>query len=163
MEFGVYKGKSLEFWSNNLKDEGVRIFAFDTFTGLPKSYRKLPAGTFSTDGDVPDIQDYRIKYVKGLFQKTVPKFFREYSLKRTNVIHIDSDLYSSASCVLHHLIPVISKKKTTILIFDEFSGSFGQHEFRAFVEISKIYNMEFTPLAADFNFQSVAFEANVKD
>ena len=128
LEFGVWKGDSMRVWLGLSKDPGSRFYGFDSFEGLPESWKNLKAGDLSVDGKLPDIDDERVTWVKGWFKDTLPQFVKTYDPKNKLVIHIDSDLYSSALYVLMYLDPFI--KPGTVLLFDDFSDI--HHEFAAF-------------------------------
>ena len=58
LEFGVYKGESIIAWTNINSSERSRFFGFDTFEGLPSEWLSdAPKGTFSTNGEIPWIND----------------------------------------------------------------------------------------------------------
>jgi hypothetical protein len=155
LEFGVYKGVSLKWWVENNKQPKSRFFGFDTFLGLPEAYRDYPLGFFSTNGKVPQINDPRIEYLKGLFTDTLPAFLKKYSLSSNRIIiHFDADLYSSTLYVLTSMAPFM--KKGTILIFDEFAGSFGEHEYRAFSDFISAYRINYEVLGAVSSYMHLA-------
>jgi O-methyltransferase len=128
LEFGVWKGASIKYWSEKNRHPDSRFIGFETFTGLPEAWEFRPAGTFDVGGEVPTIDDQRVTFKAGLFQQTLPEFLTKFAFRNRLVIHFDADLYSATLYVLarvHHLIP-----PGTILIFDEFGDV--RHEFRAY-------------------------------
>ncbi len=133
LEFGVYKGDSLKWWVNNVKNPKSRFFAFDTFQGLPEDWGTKEKGYFSTKGNLPSISDQRCHYEVGLFQETLYKFLEKYTLDRKMIVHLDADLYSSTLFLLTSLSSKL--KKGDILIFDEFYGE----EFQAFCDFKLAY------------------------
>jgi hypothetical protein len=60
----------------------------------------MPKGAFDVGGAPPEIDDSRIEWVVGYFQKTLPGFLKRYSPANQLVVHIDCDLYSSTLCCL---------------------------------------------------------------
>lgn len=74
LEFGVYKGNSIRRWAGLNTHPESRFVGFDSFEGLPTKWRQRPAGHFSTDGQVPTLDDPRVSFVKGWFNQTVPGF-----------------------------------------------------------------------------------------
>lgn len=143
LEFGVFKGKSIKYWTKLNTDENSRFHGFDTFSGLPESWDNftggLEKGFFDTKGQLPQIDDSRIAFYKGLFQDTFPSFLDNYNSENTLIINIDADLYSSTLFVLTAAHKIL--KKGSIIIFDEFSSML--HEFRAFEDYCKAYNVDF--------------------
>ena len=77
-EFGVFKGASIKYWSSLNTHDDSRFFGFDTFSGLPENWDNftggLQKGTFDTHGLVPNINDERVSFYKGLFQDTYQVF-----------------------------------------------------------------------------------------
>lgn len=146
-EFGVFQGASIKYWSKLNTNNDSKFYGFDTFSGLPESWDNftggLKKGTFDTKGKLPDIDDDRVSFHKGLFQDTLPGFLENYDSKNTLVINIDADLYSSTLFVLTQMHKLL--KKGSIVIFDEFSSVL--HEFRAFEDYCLAYNVDFELLA----------------
>ncbi len=131
LEFGVYKGDSISTWVNINNSIRSRFFGFDSFDGLPTQwFPDAPKGTFGTGGEIPIINDTRVKFIKGIFQETLRPFLETFERKNRLVIHIDSDLYSSAFFVLMNLHPLF--KNGDIVIFDDFIDPIG--EFLLFEE-----------------------------
>lgn len=137
VEFGVYQGRSVrtlrdELWMSRLWDprqRGKRIYACDSFRGLPGSYENLPAGNFATR--VPRLAGVRI--VEGFFEDSLtPELARE--IGRVSLAHFDADLHSSTACALDWVTPLL--QPGSLLLFDEFLGEDPAEE-RAFLEWSQ--------------------------
>lgn len=134
IEFGVWRGDSIrvvrdELWRSAIWDRAQRrkrIYACDSFAGLPDHYEHLPAGTFATP--VPTLRGVRI--VKGFFESSLtPDLAAE--IGRISLAHLDADLYESTRCALDWLTPLIGAG--SLLLFDEFAGE-DPAEARAFAE-----------------------------
>jgi methyltransferase family protein len=155
LEFGVYQGASMRWWSAVLKNPGSHLHGFDSFEGLPEAFDdtggKYTRGWFSTGGQLPQIDDPRVTFFKGWFSETLPG----YSLPDHEVlfINIDADLYSSTVDVLHALRPHI--RPGTYLYMDDMSRP--DHEPRALEEFMRESGLRFRPLAADVTLNNVLF------
>jgi O-methyltransferase len=139
LEFGVFDGYSIRYFSSRLPQPDSRFVGFDTFTGLPENWGGLDAGTFDLGKRTPAIDDSRVSFKVGLFQDTLPGFLE--TLRATNrqvVIHCDADLYSSTLYVLSQLAFLIDG---AIVIFDEFNAL--PHEFRALQDFSRAYRKSY--------------------
>jgi O-methyltransferase len=155
LEFGVFQGDSIRQWIELNKNRESRFFGFDSFEGLPEDWRSGQAkGHFDVGGTVPAIDDARVKWIKGWFEETIPPFAREFSTRGRLLLHIDSDLYSSAMLALMHFGPFMSKG--TLLIFDEFYDR--EHEFKALMDWRRIYNRDFRVVAQVDNYGKVCLE-----
>lgn len=154
LEFGVYRGKSLNWWVENNTNPDSRFWGFDTFTGLPEDWGNYKKGTFSLKGEFPDIQDSRLKFVKGLFQDTTYKTLKEVDFSKRTIFHIDVDLYTAALFVLAVIHPYM--KAGDIILFDEFCVPL--HEFKAFQEFTSSFYVDMTPLGAKNNYLASAFK-----
>ena len=155
LEFGVWKGRSLDYWTKLNRDPESRFIGFDTFTGLPEDWDITnPAGTFDVQGHVPRIDDSRVSFVAGLFQKTLPSFIETFRPRGQLVVHFDCDLYSATLYVLAKLDHLIAPG--TILMFDEFGDV--RHEFRAYHDYSASHMRECKLVSASVEFYTVAFE-----
>ena len=111
LEFGVFEGYTLKKWVEINTNPSSRFFGFDSFKGLPETWKvfttSLPVGEFDVGGEVPDIKDGRVSFVKGYFQDSIDGFLKNYSPQNRMVIHMDADLYTSTLYVLtslNHLI-----------------------------------------------------------
>jgi hypothetical protein len=66
LEFGVYTGHSIRFWSQMNRDPQSRFIGFDSFEGCPEDFtNKITKSTFDVAGAVPQIDDERVSFVKG--------------------------------------------------------------------------------------------------
>lgn len=111
-------------------------------------------GCFDVQGALPRIDDPRIKFVKRSFEKTIPPFIRDFSVKNRLVIHIDRDLYGGAMLVLVYLTSFMSKG--TILVFDEFCDR--EHEFKAFRDWQTIFTKNTRIIAEIENSTQISLE-----
>jgi hypothetical protein len=155
LEFGVFKGRSIRFWSEALKHPDSRFHGFDTFEGLPEDFDvggRYVRGTFDAEGKVPSIDDPRVQFFKGRFEVVLPNY--QLPPHELLVIVLDADLYTSTIYVLRHLRPFI--KPGTLVYFDDLSRP--DHEPRAFLEFMNESGLKFRPLIADFSLNNVFFE-----
>lgn len=129
LEFGVWKGESINRWRTLNTHPDSRFYGFDSFEGLPEDWEAdHPKGTFSTSGVIPKIDDTRVSFVKGWFQDTLRGFLKETPLHNRLVVNVDCDLYSATLFVLGTLDRYFAPG--TIIIFDDFYSM--SHEFKAF-------------------------------
>jgi len=155
LEFGVYKGDSIRWWSENLKHPQSTFVGFDTFTGLPEAWNtNAGVGHFSVNGQVPQIADSRIRYEVGLFQKTLPPFLKTFQRSQRVMLHMDADLYSSTIFALLHCGPLL--EAGDLILFDEFACP--AHEFRAFSDFHGVFNFPYTVLDRTAWFNQVCIE-----
>ena len=130
MEFGVYRGESINWWLNKLGSDS-NLYGFDSFEGLNEDWIPgNPKGTFHVGGFKPLIVAPNIHFVKGWFEDSLVPFLSSVKLKENLVLHLDADLYIPTIYVLrtlkHLLIP------GTIMIFDEFW--FVKDEYKALLD-----------------------------
>jgi len=140
LEFGVFEGRSLRWWSGHLSQPGATLVGFDSFEGLPESWRGRDAGHFQT-GQPPQIDDERVSFQVGWFDKTLPGF--TVPDHDQLIVNIDCDLYSSTATVLHWAEPHL--RPGTLLYFDEFPDR--DHEMLAFNELQERSAHKFVPVA----------------
>lgn len=153
LEFGVFQGAATRYWSHLLRNPASKLHGFDTFDGLPESWLpQRPAGHFSMSGELPRIDDPRVRFFKGLFEQTLP----DYALPphEALVLNFDADLYSSTSFVLNAIERAIAPG--TYLYFDEFNHQF--HELRAFDEFIQRTGMRFKLVGASRTLAHVCFQ-----
>ncbi len=131
LEFGVYQGNSMlcsHRALENLDLEGVRMFGFDSFEGLPdveEIGEIWSAGQFRSDIEITrermtegGIDWDRTKLVKGFFSDTLNQDCRDaHAIEKASLIMIDSDLYSSAKEALEFCGPLI--RDEAVIFFDD--------------------------------------------
>ena len=120
-EFGVHKGDSIRYFSKKLINKNNNFTGFDSFEGLPEVYNhgSLSKGDFSTDGQIPNIDDYRVKFIKGFFNEKKNEIQNELKKSvNTKLVHFDADIYSSTLFLLFQL----DNFTPYYALFDEFGG-----------------------------------------
>ncbi len=153
LEFGVFRGESMRWWSGQLRHPDTRLHGFDSFVGLPEDFKaQYPQGSLDVGGATPAIDDDRIAWHAGWFDDTVPAF--SVPPHDQLVLHLDCDLYSSTRCVLQALAPHL--RPGTIFIFDEFFNR--NHELRAFDEHINATGGRYRCLGATLPLDTVAFQ-----
>jgi hypothetical protein len=155
LEFGVFQGASMRYWSKALLNPASMLHGFDSFEGLPEDFcvgGGYTKGRFSTGGSIPDIDDHRVRFFKGWFDQVLPTY--EVPPHDRLVINIDADLYSSTITVLNHLRPWI--KQGTFIYFDDLSRP--EHEAKAFDEFIQQTGLRFAPVCADQSLNTAFFE-----
>ena len=152
LEFGVFQGSSIKWWSGENNNPASRFYGFDTFEGLPEKWGSYIKGDFYSN--IPQIDDNRIHFIKGLFQDTLHEFINGADLNNRLLIHIDADLFSSTVFVLTTLAPYI--KKGDVILFDEFNVP--NDEFSAWEIFCRSYYIKYELLSATKNF----FQVGVK-
>lgn len=155
LEFGVNRGASMRYWSKALKHPETMLHGFDSFEGLPEDFDidgPIVRSTHDNKGEIPDIDDSRVKFFKGWFEDVLPTYqLPEYDIL---VIMLDADLYSSTICVLNHLRPYI--KSGTYIYFDDLSRL--EHEPRAFAEFIKKSGLQFRLVSVEASLNRAFFE-----
>ena len=135
LEFGVFKGDSINLFANNLKKVDSKIIGFDSFEGLKDEWMTEhynPAGTFNLKGKKPKVEK-NVELIDGWVEDTIKKFFENNS-KKIAFIHLDLDTYKSTAHVLKSLKRYF--QPGTIILFDEFYGfpNWEKYEYKAFKE-----------------------------
>jgi hypothetical protein len=146
LEFGVFKGKSINYISSFTKD---KVYGFDSFEGLPENWVSgLPQGTFNLHGKLPKVNP-NVVLIKGWFDKTLTPFIQEHILpkkKKISFLHLDADLYSSTRYVLDQLKYHLDDD--CIVVFDELVNYKNylneKGELRAFDELLNENNVEYS-------------------
>lgn len=152
LEFGVFQGYTLNVLARRVQPD--RVWGFDSFEGLPEDWhlstdQDLAAGTFGIDG-LPVVEP-NAELVVGWFSDTLPTWMQEHT-GPIRLLHIDSDLYSSARYVLDTLNPRIVPG--TVIVFDDmyswydpnYYPNWADGEFRALAEWCRDHDRGFDPL-----------------
>jgi len=114
LEFGVAFGETTQFLLDKVKTN-FSYTGFDTFEGLPSSWRNLPKGAITAGGKIPLIQDERVRFIKGFVEKTLPGI--EISSSDTKIFLFDLDLFSPTLFVYQEIRKHINPGD--VLYFDE--------------------------------------------
>jgi O-methyltransferase len=155
LEFGVFEGASIRWWSTHNTHRKSRFVGFDSFEGLPETVNdQWQKGRFSVDKATPAIDDPRVSFEVGWFNDTVPKFMARFTRSGRMVVNLDADIYSSTVLALTHVGPHL--KSGDIVIFDEFADTI--HEWRAYCDFQSMFNIPMRPVLQIRNWMTVAFE-----
>ena len=147
LEFGVYSGTSIRFFSKYLTKN--KIYGFDSFEGLKEHWfgTTVTKGTFDLKKKVP-ILPKNVIPVEGWIQDTLPPFLNEKNPK-INFVHIDVDTYETTKFILDLIKPRLAKGAT--ILFDELYNFEGWDvgEYKALTEIFDKNEYKFEAFAHD--------------
>lgn len=129
VEFGVAEGHSARalrrtldrLQRGQLAGPRKRIFACDSFLGLPEEYENVGVGAFACAP--PVIRGVEI--VEGYFEDSLTSELAR-RVGRVALAHLDADLYSSTLCALRWLTPLLDAG--SVLLFDQYLGAGGAGE-----------------------------------
>ena len=154
-EFGVAGGNMIRHWSAKQQHPDSLFTGFDSFEGLPESWEGKGEGHFDQKGNFPQIDDERVRFVKGWFQDSVGAALRDARFEGMSVYHLDADLFSSTLFVLFQIHDQL--KPGDLLIFDEYSSH--EHEHKAFELFKQCcsQDLRFDFVDAVNNYRQVAF------
>jgi hypothetical protein len=128
VEFGVYRGRTLGWWSRHLATPGARFVGFDSFRGLPRDWTPdTPGGAFTVE-EPPCLPDPRVSLVPGWFEDTLPNW--QPPAHDRLIVNIDCDLYSSTVEALRWVER--HARVGTMVYFDDLFDH--DHELRALWE-----------------------------
>lgn len=143
LEFGVYRGGSITYIANAVGSSHT-VHGFDSFRGLQEDWSG-DSFNFDLQGHAPKVPGNVILHA-GFFADTLPGWLQQ-NPGPAAFIHIDSDLYEPARCVLECLQERIVPG--TIIVFDEYFNypNWQAHEFRAFAELVERCQVQYEYLA----------------
>ena len=158
LEFGVWKGESINYIAKKLPSKKVN--GFDSFEGLPEMWRDgLDKNVFQISDKVLTKLKFldNIVLIKGYFDETLPTFFENINLP-ISFMHIDSDLYSSAKTIFDIAGKLI--QGGTVIVFDEFFNYPGWEigEFKAFSEFINEKNLRYKFITYNQRHEQVALK-----
>lgn len=156
LEFGVYKGDCIKYFSSKLNNPTNRFYGFDSFEGLPDDFDvngPVRKGAFDVKGEVPKIEDDRIIFYKGWFDNVLP-YITNFPLHDRLILIMDADLYSSTIFVLRQIDKLI--KSGDYIYFDDMSHV--EHDPRAFETYIKETNKKFELICTDMRKNNVLFK-----
>jgi hypothetical protein len=154
LEFGVFQGASMRYWSRALANPASHLHGFDSFEGLPEDWDDgpNPKGKFSVGGAVPQIDDPRVRFFKGWFDQTLPAY--QVPPHEVLVVTLDADLYSSTIYVLRQLRAYIVPG--TFIYLDDMARP--DHEPRALSDFLGEAGLRLRLVAADRSLNAAFFE-----
>ena len=128
LEFGVCRGTSIVHACSSISkyDLKIRVFAIDSFKGLPESELNVfLKGEFTASCD--HFQKFikcsganveKVYSIEGFYEDTLnTETIKKYELELASVIHIDCDLYVSTRKVLNFVQSFLVPG--TVIIFDD--------------------------------------------
>lgn len=119
IEFGVWEGYSLKYFSEQNKNPNSMFIGLDTFEGLDEVWVDFSMDQFDVDGKLPNITDRRVQFFKGYFQDTFGQLEQAVQGRSNFIVHFDADLYSST---LFALTKIDELTGQYYAIFDEFNA-----------------------------------------
>jgi hypothetical protein len=136
LEFGVYKGESLNYFSNYLPER--HWYGFDSFLGLQEDWKGgwFEKGHFNLKNNIPKFNK-NVTLIQGWFKETLSKFLNKHK-ETISFIHIDCDTYESTKDIFK-VLKKESLQDGCIILFDEYFGyiNWENNEFKAWKEYVK--------------------------
>ena len=146
IEFGVWKGTTINFFSNHVK----KIYGFDSFDGLKEDWvgHRIIAGRYRLSNDQMPNFNKNVIIVKGLIQDTLENFLKENNPK-INFVHVDIDTYETCYFLLEKIKPYLINN--SVILFDELYNHPGWDvgEYKALKELFKEEEFKFKAFSAD--------------
>lgn len=136
LEFGVYKGNSINYFSKYLQKNNFKIYGFDSFEGLEENWtgtHHLKNIAFNLRGKKPKTNN-NVIIIEGKIQDTLLNFcINELKDNKISFIHFDFDTFTPTDYTLKILKKNL--KKNTIILFDEIYGfpNWRDHEYKALI------------------------------
>lgn len=157
MEFGVYRGKTIQHISAQWPNDP--IWGFDSFEGLPEPWftnrhdaASHGQGHFDLRREeTQPVYPANVRLVRGWFDQSLPVWLATHD-GPVSFLHVDCDLYSSTKTVLTLLNDRIVPG--TVIVFDEFYpweqstpyALWAEHEYLALKEWTQEFDREFCTL-----------------
>ncbi|MDA7604984.1 class I SAM-dependent methyltransferase [Candidatus Pelagibacter sp.] len=140
LEFGVWKGKSANFFSKYLK----KLYVFDSFEGLSEDWvgnGYKAKGHFNLNKKLPRLNS-NIEPLVGWVEDTLEDFLKNHNPK-INFVHLDMDTYSPTKFALEKIKPYLIKD--AIIVFDELYNYIGWEngEYKALKEVFQENEFEY--------------------
>lgn len=152
LEFGVRYGHSICHIAEIFPSRDV--YGFDSFEGIPDQWGEEAAGSYTTNGMLPDVPE-NVYLIQGWFKDTIPKFKKNHS-GQIAFMNIDCDIYLSTVTILSELSDQIDVG--TVIVFDEYicNKTWKEDEFKAFQEWVRDNNVKYKYVLASFITKQVA-------
>jgi len=139
LEFGVYKGNSINFFSKYVK----KIYGFDSFEGLNEDWAGYirPKKDFNSNKKIPKLNK-NVVLVNGLAQNTLDNFLKENNPK-INFVNMDMYTYETSRFILSKIKPYLIDN--SVILFNHLYNfpAWDVGEYKALQEIFKKEEYEF--------------------
>jgi Methyltransferase domain len=145
MEFGVYKGDSLNRLARLMPER--QWHGFDSFKGLPEAWTPgARAGAFDVQGRAPPVRQ-NVTLVHGFFADSLPRFAQQHRGECVAFMHIDCDLYSATQTIFEVMGEML--QPGCIIVFDEYFNypDWKNGEYKALIEFTAKSGRTFDYLA----------------
>lgn len=157
IEFGVYKGDSINFFSKYVN----KIYGFDSFEGLREDWtgnHKFQKGFFDLEGKLPKLKS-NVVAIKGWVQDTLDDFLAK---EKPDILflHMDLDTYESTKYVLERVKPYLFER--CYILFDNLYNHPGwKHgEYKALTELFDKNEYKFLAFSTNSTQALIEFKKN---
>ncbi len=148
LEFGVWKGRSINAFAKKLDKLGQRrrIFGFDSFKGFSEEWTGSTIDVRHCDvhGEIPDVPS-NVELVHGYVEDTLPIFLKRKDIggEKIAFMHIDTDTYTPAKQALTFACSRF--QPGTVILFDQIYGYPGwkHHEYKALLDAARECGFEY--------------------
>ena len=151
LEFGVYKGNSINQLADILKSKKLNIFGFDSFQGIDNwEGTNKTKGHYSTNGKLPKVRS-NVKLIVGDIFETLPIFLEENSNKKIKFVHIDTDTYLVGKFILENIKNYLDKN--AVIVFDELHNfsAWEDGEYKALQEVFDVNQYDYLAFGTKTN------------
>lgn len=148
LEFGVGHGYSTAWWLSRLSDTSS-WHAYDTFEGNPTNWREHSAGTWSSEGSVPAIEDDRVIWHVGNVMDI--SALPEQPIGTVQLFLLDLNLLGPTT----HVLDLLAKSEIAsgLIYFDDFYDPLQRDlVLRRFADDFSLDLLAFSPKSAAFTF-----------
>ena len=119
LEFGVYTGESINFFSSNIIKKKLKnkIYGFDTFQGLNEDWNGSidhPKNSFDLNKKLPQVNS-NIELIQGKVEITIGDFL-DNIIGNISFVHFDLDLYSPTKFALQKIKKRLKKDCILLLV-----------------------------------------------
>ena len=150
LEFGVYKGDSINTFAKHLSKVNGKIYGFDSFEGLNEDWlgTRMTKNFFDAGGQIPEVEKNCI-LIKGKIQNTLEEFLLKNQNLKINFLHMDLDTYPSTKYALSKLKNYLVNN--AIILFDELYNMEGwkSGEYKALTEVFREEEYTFLSFSSD--------------
>jgi hypothetical protein len=148
LELGVFTGLTLNIINQNTED--IKVYGFDTFTGLPEDWAQsngnvLFEKNYFTTETIPE-NNAKNEFIVGKVEDTLATFLKEKNQK-IKFIHLDLDLYSSSKSAFETIFDWLEDE--AIVVVDDVYNlpSWEEYSIKSLAETFDDSKYEMKPIA----------------